>query len=243
MSLLAMRNDLKQSLIRVGTLMLTFLLLCTSVCQNTRAEAPVREVGYRSVKTDGMQIALTFDDGPHPTQTSQILSVLEKYNVHATFFMVGVNVVNYPDAARAVLRAGHEVGNHTYSHYHMRDLGTRALEEELGRCEDVLEELCEYRPHLFRPPEGMITKDVERYSEQGDYALILWSLDTRDWEHKTTEEIVESVLSRVQPGDIILMHDYIGKNSNTPQALEILLPKLLERGYEPVTVSRLLGIQ
>ena len=238
-----MSRRIKRSVFRCGTVFLSLAFLIIFVFPSNRAKALAREVGYRSVKTNGMQIALTFDDGPHPTQTGEILSVLEKYNVHATFFMVGVNVVNYPEAARAVLRAGHEVGNHTYSHYHMKELSTRDVEKELGRCEDVLEELCEYRPHLFRPPEGMITKDVESYSEKGDYALILWSLDTRDWEHKSTEEIVESVLSCVQPGDIILMHDYIGKNSNTPKALEILLPELLSRGYEPVTVSRLLGIQ
>ncbi|MBQ7336373.1 MAG: hypothetical protein IJW92_07875 [Clostridia bacterium] len=76
-----------------------------------------------------------------------------------------------------------------------------------------------------------------------DYTLILWSLDTKDWEKKSVEQIVQTVLNSVRPGDIILMHDYIGTNSKTPEALEILLPELLARGYEPVTVSRLLGIQ
>ena len=83
---------------------------------------------------------------------------------------------------------------------------------------------------------------VEHCSDNHDYTTILWSLDTRDWECKNTDEIVESVLSRISPGDIILMHDYIGRKSRTPEALAILLPSLIERGFEPVTVSRLLGI-
>lgn len=213
------------------------LLLVLSVPIVSHAQVQV----YRSVKTDSKRIALTFDDGPHPYLTGRILEILERYDVQATFFMVGVNVINYPDAAREVIRAGHEVGNHTFSHGHMARLNKSEVERELGLCEDALEELCEYRPHLFRPPEGAVNAYIEHCTEDNDYSLILWSLDTRDWEHKNADEIVERVLSQIQAGDIILMHDYIGRHSQTPEALEILLPKLLEAGYEPVTVSQLLG--
>lgn len=213
------------------------LVLLASSSVSSGAEAEV----YRSVKTDGMQIALTFDDGPHPFLTHRILDILDRYDVRATFFMVGVNVINYPDAAREVIARGHEVGNHTFTHGAIGRLAANEVREELTKCEDALEELCEYRPHLFRPPQGVINDSITRCSETGDYSLILWSLDTRDWENKNTDEIVERVLSTIMPGDIILMHDYIGLNSKTPEALELLLPKLIERGYEPVTVSRLLG--
>ena len=218
---------------------LTVLAVLLTPSLSARAEV----TAYRSVQTDSMRIALTFDDGPHPYLTKRILDILEKYNVKATFFMVGENIRNYPDAARMVIARGHEVGNHTDSHNHMSTLGRDAVMRELGGCEDALEELCEYRPHLFRPPQGAVNSFVERCAEEGDYTLILWSLDTRDWECKSTEQIVDEVISKVQPGDIILMHDYIGKNSKTPEALEILLPKLLERGFEPTTVSSLLGLQ
>ena len=204
--------------------------------------AGAQEEAYRSVKTDSMKIAITFDDGPHPHLTRRILDILEKYDVKATFFMIGVNIVNYPDAAKAVIQAGHEVGNHTYTHRHLERMSVDEIEEELDLCEDALEELFEYRPHLFRPPEGAINAYVEHCSREGDYKLILWSLDTRDWEQKDANQIAECVLENISPGDIILMHDYIGKKSGTPDALEILLPKLLERGFEPVTVSQLLGV-
>ena len=199
-------------------------------------------VFYHSVKTDSKKIAITFDDGPHPYLTEEIMSILDEYHVKATFFMVGINVINYPDVAKKVIDAGHEVGNHTFSHNHLNTLNEKMLSEELGRCEDALEELCEYRPHLFRPPEGAINTYIQHCSDNGDYRLILWSIDTRDWERKDPGKIVETVLSKIQPGDIILMHDYIGRHSKTPEALRLLLPELISRGYEPVTVSRLLGV-
>ncbi|MBQ9131198.1 MAG: polysaccharide deacetylase family protein [Clostridia bacterium] len=217
--------------------MVALILILRILCLPVGAQTQV----YRSVKTDSMRIALTFDDGPHPYLTYEILDILKEYGISATFFMVGVNVKNYPDAARAVIQAGHEVGNHTYSHHHVNSLTEKTLARELWMCEDVLEELCEYRPHLFRPPQGAVNGYVEYCTEREDYSLILWSLDTRDWEEKQADHIAETVLSRVQPGDIILMHDYIGRGSQTPAALRILLPKLLERGFEPVTVSNLLG--
>ena len=194
---------------------------------------------FRSVKNSDMKIALTFDDGPHPALTQRILDILARYNVKATFFMVGVNVENYPDAARAVFEAGHEIGNHTYSHRILNRLTHEEIDAEIEGCESVLEELCEYRPRLFRPPQGAINPQVEADADQNDYSLILWSLDTRDWEDKNAARIAREVVSSAKAGDIILMHDYIGHGSRTPEALEILLPELLARGFKPVTVSEL----
>ena len=198
---------------------------------------------YRSVTTDKKQIALTFDDGPHPSLTPKILEILERYDVPATFFMVGQNIINYPDAARAVIKAGHEVGNHTFTHPHLARLNEVAIMDEIGRCEDALEELAEYRPHLLRTPQGALTPCLEKCLLDDDYILVLWSLDTRDWDNKSTAYIVQTVLSSIKSGDIILMHDYIGYNSKTPEALEQIIPALLADGYEFVTVSALLGFR
>ncbi|MBQ9805415.1 MAG: polysaccharide deacetylase family protein [Clostridia bacterium] len=195
---------------------------------------------FHSAKTQSKKIALTFDDGPHPSQTKRILDVLDRYHVHATFFMVGVNIENYPDAAKEVIARGHEVGNHTYSHAKIGNMSESDVDRELERCEEILDELCDYEPHLFRPPQGALSDAVEGCSFEHDYRLVLWSLDTRDWEVKNTDQIVKKVLSSIQGGDIVLMHDYIGTHSRTAEALEILLPELIARGYEPVTVSELL---
>lgn len=218
-----------------------FLLVAVLLFLSMRTSALAQSAAYTSVPNQKKQIALTFDDGPHPSQTHRILEILDRYDVQATFFMIGVNVEHYPDAAREVIARGHEVGNHTYTHSHLQSMGEYSLMREVGRCEDVLEGLCEYRPHLFRPPEGVINSHVEACAAKGDYRLILWSLDTKDWETKNAQMIASRVLNQIQSGDIVLMHDYVAK-SKTPEALEIFLPKLLALGYEPVTVSALLGI-
>ena len=228
----------KSAFLSKAFMVLLCLILCIRCCcVQVYGQGEV----YRSVKTDSMKIAITFDDGPHPYLTEEILEILQQYHVNATFFMVGCNVCNYPEVARAVIRAGHEVGNHTFSHRLFHHLHEDVIKDELGKCEDALEELCEYRPHLFRPPQGILTPYVEQCSLEEDYTLILWSLDTRDWEVKNAKAISQCVLTQVQPGDIILMHDYIGRGSQTPDALRSIIPALLERGFEFVTVSELLG--
>ena len=224
---------------RFVSAVLTFLLLFRFFVLPSAAEVKV----YRSVETEKKQIALTFDDGPHPTLTPKILEILARYHVPATFFMVGQNVLNYPEAARVVIDAGHEVGNHTFTHPHIASLNEQAIFEEIGRCEDALGKLCEYRPHILRTPQGVLTPSLEKCLLEEDYILVLWSLDTRDWDNKSTDAIVRSVLDGVKSGDIVLMHDYIGYNSKTPEALETIIPELLSRGYEFVTVSELLGVR
>ena len=232
-----MKTRKQKHFLRFGAGLLVVLIFLQSFSLCVFSQTMV----YHSVPTETKRIALTFDDGPHPSQTHRILEVLDQYQVKATFFMIGVNVQNYPDAAKEVVSRGHEVGNHTFSHKRIKNLDEAALAKELGACEDALEELCEYHPHLFRPPEGVLNAYVKHCSERGDYTLILWSVDTRDWEVRNADIIAERVLSAVQPGDIVLMHDYVAQ-SKTPEALEIMLPKLLALGYEPVTISELLGI-
>lgn len=205
------------------------------------SSASESQITYRRVENENMEIALTFDDGPHPYYTERILKILEKYNVKATFFFVGQNIENYPEAAEKVYAAGHEIGNHTYTHHRVRAMEQGELFRELNRCDDAIFEIEEYRTHLFRPPEGAFDDDVELTAKSMDYSIILWSIDTRDWEHLPPETILGNVLTNVRSGDIILMHDYIGRNSPTPESLEMMIPALLERGYKFVTVSELMG--
>ena len=199
---------------------------------------------YRSVSLEPgkKQVALTFDDGPHPRLTKEILAILEEYGVKATFFMIGENVNNYPEAAKAVADAGHEIGNHTEKHRHISSLNEATLTQELEACKKSIYSVCGVYPTLFRPPEGATPAFVLKCAERFSYPVILWSIDTKDWEIKSTGKIADSVLSGIKPGAIILMHDYVGKNSKTPDALRILLPSLLEQGYEFVTVSELLAL-
>ena len=189
---------------------------------------------YRCHENSGKKIALTFDDGPHPHLTVKILNILEKYNVKATFFVVGENAENYSPVLRQILACGHEIGNHTYSHDKI-DIG------ELEKCENTVYEHLEYKTKLFRPPEGHINENVKSVAQKMGYDIILWDVDTRDWDHTPPEKILNIINKQVRSGSIILMHDYIGHNSPTLMALEMILPKLINDGYQFVTVSELIS--
>ena len=198
---------------------------------------------YYKKENSYMKIALTFDDGPHPRYTPQILDVLDQYGIKATFFVVGVNAKYYPDALSDVIKRGHEIGNHTYSHPHVSCLNTATLTDEVELCESMIYGLTDYKTKLFRPPEGMIDADVRTVLRSLDYKVILWDIDTRDWAHESPERIAEYVISNIASGDIILMHDYVAHNSPTVDAIKIFIPALLEKGYKFVVVSELIGLE
>lgn len=185
------------------------------------------------------RIAISFDDGPHPFFTNQILALLEKYKVKATFFMIGSNVALYPTVAKAVYAAGHEIGNHTYTHPHMKKTSLSELKDEILRTESILSAQGIPKPKLFRPPEGFRSEEQLGVIEEAGYRTIIWSLDTHDWQGREPGEIVSVVLSGIQGGDVLLFHDYTVKK-NTITALERLIPQLLKDGYEFVTISELM---
>lgn len=222
--------------------------LCLIVCIFPVAAAVDAEAGegnssvvYHAHANEGAKIALTFDDGPHPRYTPEILSILREYGIHATFFVVGENVEFYPTVIGQILAGGHEIGNHTYDHNRVSGQPAKRIMEEIQRTESVVYELSDYRTKLFRPPEGTFNDRVVAVAVELDYQVILWNIDTRDWAHTPSEQIAENVLSHVKSGDIILMHDYIGCDSPTPDALRRIIPALLEEGYRFVSVSELIG--
>ncbi len=191
--------------------------------------------------TEKPRVALTFDDGPHPRYTPEILDILKEYGVTATFFSVGSNAENYPQLIKRICDEGHELGNHTDNHFHVAKLSREALYKDIESAKSVLERLSGERVRLFRPPEGVCTEDLKSYCEEEGMTILLWSVDTRDWAHTPVTEICENVKNNVKDGSIILMHDFIGKNSPTPAALRCIIPMLQELGYELVSVSQLLG--
>lgn len=195
---------------------------------------------YRENKNGDRKIALTFDDGPHPRLTPQILDILKRYGVHATFFLVGENVYNYPGILERILAEGHEIGNHTYTHGHIENHNTVDLKKEIEACESIIYETADYKTKLMRPPRGILGKNIQRVAAQLDYNIVLWNIDTEDWAHTDPKVIADNVVNKVASGSIILMHDYISFNSPTPEALELFIPTLLEQGYRFVVVSDLI---
>ncbi len=195
---------------------------------------------YFSCKCDDKRIALTFDDGPHYKYTAEILDILAEYDVRATFFVVGSLAEKYPELILRELSDGHEIASHTWSHPHLNMISKAALENELTVTEEFLYELAEYRPRLFRPPEGKCPENVLRVAAEMDYEVILWTVDTLDWAHTPSDTIARNVLDNTESGSIILCHDFVGGVSPTPDALLKFIPELKRNGYEFVTVSELL---
>ncbi len=186
------------------------------------------------------KIALTFDDGPHPVYTPEILEILSEYRVRATFFVVGENAEKYPDIIIDEIAGGHEIGNHTYSHAFINKLSVDETAAELEKNESVINAICERKIRYVRPPGGIYGDPFLRICEDFGYTVVLWSVDTRDWKRPGAAYIEDTVNSEVGPGDIILMHDYVaGGPSSTPEALRSLIPSLLGQGYEFVTLDEL----
>ncbi len=196
---------------------------------------------YHAHKNTSMKIALTFDDGPHPKLTPRILEILNKYHIHATFFIVGENAEHYPDLIGKILEGGHEIGNHTYTHEKVKASSYSGMKREFELCETAIYEISEYKTKLLRPPEGFLDNKIKSISKEMDYNVILWNIDTKDWAHTSPKEICRNVTENISPGSIILMHDYISYNSPTAEALELFIPKLLEMQYRFVVVSDLIG--
>lgn len=188
----------------------------------------------------GKYIALTFDDGPHPNVTPQILQTLREQNVKATFFMLGSQVEKYPDMAKQVADSGHEIGNHTYSHLNARKRTMVEVAEEIRATSEMIELATGVKPMLFRPPYGNYTSEVLEYAEQNGYSTVLWSVDSQDWKSKNAGAINNMVTQHAATGSIVLMHDI---HAATAEALPQLIEKLQMEGYQFITISELLLIE
>lgn len=220
-------------------LFIIFLVLSISVFL-VSATVNDNKTVYNSYINNENKIAITFDDGPHPKLTPKILDVLDKYDIKATFFVIGVNVDNYPKPLIRAIESGHEIGNHTNSHCILKSMRVDKIYEEINLCKRKILDLTGYNATLIRPPCGMYDKSLIRLAKENNDKIILWNIDTHDWSHMSTEGIKSNVISSVKGGDIILFHDYITGESNTVEALETIIPILKDKGYEFVTVSQLL---
>ncbi|HEY7123388.1 MAG TPA: polysaccharide deacetylase family protein [Ktedonobacterales bacterium] len=187
------------------------------------------------------EIALTFDDGPSSGYTTQVLSVLRKYGVHATFFMLGEWVQRYPTLAQAVLADGHAVENHSWSHPNLTSLSTSAIQQQLANTSNVIQQTIGVAPAFFRPPYGSYNSRVLSVAGSLHLTPVLWDIDPRDWSRPGTSAIVNNVLSHLHNGAIILMHDGGGDRSQTVQALPTIIQQARARGYRFVTVPLLLA--
>lgn len=181
-------------------------------------------------------IALTFDDGPKASVTNRILDSLQANGGRATFFMVGSSVNSNVEVIQRMVSQGCEVANHTHDHKYLTKIGAQGILSQVGSTSQKIQAACGVSPVLMRPPGGYI--DQASLNTLGTMGMpaIMWSIDTRDWQHRNAQRTIDTVLSQVKDGDIILMHDLY---SATADAAQVLIPELTARGYQLVTVSEL----
>lgn len=189
----------------------------------------------RLEKMSGHVVALTFDDGPNPDTTPQVLKILKKYKAKATFFVVGKSIAGNEQILKDELVAGHEIGNHTWDHPQLNKLTPSQASQEINQTSQALEGATGKAPILLRPPYGATNPTVRSLT---DLYQVLWDVDTYDWKNRTTQSILNQVKSQVQDGSVILMHDI---HQTTVDALPAVLDYLSSQGYEFVTVSKLYG--
>ena len=176
------------------------------------------------------QVALTFDDGPDPVLTRQILSILKEYNIYATFFLSGPNIEKSPDIVKEIYKAGHVLGNHGYEHVSAERLSTDELISGFEKTDNLIRELSEGNAvNFYRPPYGISTKSYLGWINKRNKFTVHWSLDSYDYRYEfNSDQIARMLLRDIQKGDILLFHD---TKSSTPEALKIVIPALLNRKY------------
>lgn len=178
-------------------------------------------------------VALTFDDGPGP-HTESLLDILDEHEAKATFFLIGKDVVKFPDIVRDEAARGHEIGNHTWSHQDLAKISVAAGQRELSKTDAAIKEVTGAAPTVMRPPYGTIRED---HMKSLDLPVAMWSVDTFDWKTRDAKKTVKAA-EKVVPGSIVLMHDI---HPSTIEAMPKMLTDLKARGFHFVTVSQLVG--
>jgi peptidoglycan/xylan/chitin deacetylase (PgdA/CDA1 family) len=187
------------------------------------------------------EIALTFDDGPDPYYTPQILDVLDQYRIKATFFCVGRQAEAYPQIVRQVYGAGHVVGNHSWAHPDLGLLPAADILSELKHTCNALQEVTGSQPMFFRPPYGSLSIHVLSQACYLGVTTVMWNAgeEARDWSNPGVNFIIRRTLDLVCNGSIILMHDCGGDRSQTVAALPVIIQKLQDRGFQFVTIQQM----
>ncbi|WP_052573852.1 polysaccharide deacetylase family protein [Haloferula sp. BvORR071] len=197
-------------------------------------------ITYSRVAVTQPYIAMTFDDGPHPSNTPRLLDMLRERNIKATFYVIGQNVDLYPNVLRRTVSEGHEIGNHSFSHPILSKMSDSAVREQLTKTRDAVARATGIQPRTMRPPYGaLLQRQREWIHAELGYPTILWSVDPLDWKRPGPAAVTSRILAGTTPGAIVLAHDLHG---GTVDAMPATLDGLLRKGYQFVTVSQLLAM-
>ncbi|WP_287022729.1 polysaccharide deacetylase family protein [Cohnella sp.] len=190
------------------------------------------------------QVALTFDDVPDPRFTPQVLDILKRKQVRATFFVVGEKALKHPDLVRRIRREGHAIGNHSFDHPNFARMSTAEVRRQIRRTEAVIRRQVGFAPRLIRPPYGEIREPQLKWAKSEGYAVVNWNVDSLDWRQLGAQAVFRNVTTAVRPGSIILLHAGGGVGQNlcgTIEALPVLIDWLRSKGYEMVALPQMLG--
>lgn len=177
-------------------------------------------------------VALTFDDGPSK-YTEEIINILKSYNVKATFFILGNKVDAYQDILRKSIENQNELGNHSYNHKWLSKLSVGDLTYQIDKTQEIIKEKLNYTPKYLRPTYGSVTNRIRKNT---NLEIVLWTVDTKDWKYHDANKIIEQATTNIKDEDIILMHDIFDR---TKDSLKTIIPKLLDQGFQFVTISEL----
>jgi len=194
------------------------------------------------VKTDCKAIAFTFDDGPNPLYTKQLLEIFQQVSGKATFFMIGEQMEKHPEVVAEVYEQNHEIGNHTFTHPGLTKLSGEECYLELEKTEKLITQLTGKKPVLFRPPYIDYNEETKKIVDRFQYKTIgALNGDALDWEQPGVEFIVKKTKGHIRNGSILIFHDGFGDRSQSIEAVRLLVAELVEEGYQLVTVSELLS--
>jgi peptidoglycan/xylan/chitin deacetylase (PgdA/CDA1 family) len=188
------------------------------------------------------EIALTFDDGPHPEYTPELLKVLDDYQIPASFFWLGCCVERYPKIAQFIYQRGHWIGLHGYQHYSFPKLSLPQIKESLTKTQTAIEIACNLDSNSVldvRPPNGLFTPKILTELQQWNYRPVMWSVVPEDWVHPGVEAVVNRVVKQTISGSIIVLHDGYYGGEDVAHSVAKIIPKLLEKGYKFVTIDQL----
>lgn len=193
----------------------------------------------KSIKSN--EIAITFDDGPHPKFTPKVLELLKKHNAKATFFLIGKNAKQYPEIVKKIIEDGHTIGNHTFNHStNFGFLNTKQVIDELNQTDTIIASITNKKLHLFRPPFGVTNPSIAKAVKRTEHQVIGWNNRSLDTKLKQESKIFNRITRKLQKGDIILLHDTTQRTINV---LEQLLQFTEKQNYTSVTVDRLLNLK
>ncbi len=191
------------------------------------------------------QVALTFDDAPDAKFTPQVLDMLKKYNVKATFFVVGNRAEAHPEIVKRIIREGHAIGNHSYNHANLPKLADANFRDQVLRTEKILKGITGSSAKMIRPPYGNISENQIKWLASQKFRIVNWNIDSLDWKGLNAEQVSTNILTHIKPGAIILQHSAGGHGEDltgTVQSLPKVIQKLRSDGVRLVTIPQMFNL-